>query len=67
MKQHVCSSNELNLLTRDQAASRLAISTRKLDLMREAGKLSFVQIGRRIGFLPCDLDRFIEAHRVESV
>ncbi len=67
MKELSFASTDSNVLSREQAAMRMGISTRNLDYMRQSGKLPFLQIGRRIGFLPYDLDRFIEAHRVESV
>lgn len=58
--------NDAFLLSREQAARFLLISTRNLDYLREAGQLPFVRIGRRVGFLRQDLDQFIQHRRVES-
>lgn len=60
------SSSESDLLSREQAANRLGISMRNLDYLREAGRLPFIQIGRRVVFSPLDLERFIEARRVAA-
>jgi hypothetical protein len=54
------------LLSREQAARHLGISTRNLDYLREAGRITFIQIGRRVVFSPLDLSQFVQAHRVES-
>jgi excisionase family DNA binding protein len=59
-------NNEACLLSREHAARFLLISTRNLDYLREAGKLPFVRIGRRVGFLRQDLEQFVEARRVQS-
>jgi len=59
-------TRESDLLSREQAANRLGISTRNLDYLREAGRLPFIQIGRRVVFSPLDLERFIEARRVTA-
>jgi len=45
-------SDRAALLSREQAARHLGISTRNLDYLREIGRLPFVQIGRRVGFYP---------------
>jgi excisionase family DNA binding protein len=66
MKEQANLSNGENLLSREQAARRLGISTRNLDYLREAGRLSFIQIGRRVIFSPTDLDQFIQMRRIES-
>jgi excisionase family DNA binding protein len=60
------SSNESDLLSREQAAKRLGISARNLSYLRDAGKLPFIQIGRRVLFSPLDLERFIEARKVNG-
>jgi len=59
-------SNEAGLLSREQSAKRLEISTRNLDYLRKAGKLPFIQIGRRILFAPIDLQEFIETRRIPA-
>jgi excisionase family DNA binding protein len=58
-------SNEAGrLLSRELSARYIAISTRNLDYLRAAGKIGFVQIGRRVLFSREDLDRFIEARKI---
>jgi excisionase family DNA binding protein len=47
------------LLTREEAADRLQISVRKLDRLREAGKIQAVQIDRAVRYHPKTLDRFV--------
>jgi excisionase family DNA binding protein len=59
-------TNDVHMLNREEAARFLLISTRNLDYLREAGKLPFVRIGRRVGFLRHDLERFVEARRVAA-
>lgn len=59
-------TNAAQMLSREDAARFLLISTRNLDYLREAGKVPFVQIGRRVGFLRQDLEQFIETRRVAS-
>jgi excisionase family DNA binding protein len=54
------------MLSRDQAARFLLISTRNLDYLRESGRLPFVRIGRRIGFIRQDLEQFVQERRVGS-
>jgi excisionase family DNA binding protein len=66
MQAQANSSNEVDLLSREQAAKRLGISARNLSYLRDAGKLPFIQIGRRILFSPLDLDQFIEARKVNG-
>ena len=52
------------LLSREQAAKRLGISTRNLDYLRGARKLPYIQISRRVVFSPLDLEQFIDSRRV---
>jgi hypothetical protein len=59
-------TNRAVLLSREQAARFLLISIRNLDYLREARRLPFVQIGRRVCFLRHDLELFIQNRRVES-
>jgi excisionase family DNA binding protein len=64
MNMQAVAANETNLLSREQAAKRLGISTRNLDYLREDRKVPFVQIGRRVFFAPIDLEHFIESRKV---
>lgn len=52
------------LLSREHAARQLGISTRNLDYLREAGRLPFIRIGRRVVFSPVDLEQFIASRKV---
>jgi len=53
-----------NLLSKTQAAQRLGVSVRNLDYRVKDGSIPFVKIGRLLRFIPRDLDRFIQAHRI---
>jgi excisionase family DNA binding protein len=59
-------NDQPGLLSREQAARHLGISTRNLDYLREAGRLPFVQIGRRVVFVPADLEHFVQSRRIEG-
>lgn len=54
------------LLTREEAANRLAISTRTLDDLEASGRLQAVRIGRRVLYHPETLDSFIRAQSRED-
>lgn len=47
------------LLTEPEAAERLKVCARTLRKARDAGRLTYVLIGRRILYTPEDLQRFI--------
>lgn len=49
------------LLTRDEAADRLRISTRTLDDLEASGRLQAVRIGRRVLYHPDTLDTYIRS------
>ena len=53
-----------SLLSREQAAKALGICGRNVDYLREAGKLPFVRIGRRVLYAPADIEHFIESRKV---
>jgi excisionase family DNA binding protein len=52
------------LLDKIQAAERINISLRNLDNRIKAGTIPFVKIGRLVRFIPSDIEKFIEAHKV---
>lgn len=54
------------LLTRDEAADRLRISTRTLDDIEASGRLQAVRIGRRVLYHPATLDAFIRRQAGEG-
>jgi excisionase family DNA binding protein len=53
-----------SLLDKIQAAERINISLRNLDNRIKAGTIPFVKIGRLVRFIPSDIEKFIEAHKV---
>jgi excisionase family DNA binding protein len=59
------------LLTKSQAAKLIGIHERTLDLWQAQRKIPFIKLGsgRRalVRFRPCDLDAFLESHRVEAI
>jgi excisionase family DNA binding protein len=54
------------LLTRDEAADRLRISTRTLDDLEASGRLQAVRIGRRVLYHPDTLDAYIRSQAGEG-
>lgn len=52
-----------SLLKPDQAAERLAISTRTLRKLRREGKLHYIRVRSGIRYDPDDLDRYVEGAR----
>ena len=62
MTLHDDSSN--SLLDKIQTAERLNISLRTLDNRIKAGAIPFVRLGKLVRFIPSDIAKFIEAHRV---
>lgn len=54
------------LLTREEAAERLGISTRTLDDLEASGRLQAVRIGRRVLYHPETLDSFIRTQSRED-
>jgi excisionase family DNA binding protein len=53
-----------NLLDKKATAERLSISLRTLDNHIKAGRLPFVKLGKLVRFIPGDIEKFIEGHRV---
>lgn len=51
------------LLTETQASARLQVCGRTLRKERQAGRLVYVRIGRKVLYHPDDLDSFIEGAR----
>jgi excisionase family DNA binding protein len=62
MKLQDNSSN--SLLDKIQTAERLNISLRTLDNRIQAGAIPFVRLGKLVRFIPSDIEKFIEAHKV---
>ena len=59
---NTCSND--NLLSKQEAAQRLSISLRNLDNRIKAGSIPFVRLGRLVRFVPSDIEKFIEAHKI---
>jgi len=53
-----------NLLDKIETAERLNISLRTLDTRIKAGTIPFLKIGKLIRFIPSDIEKFIEAHKI---
>ena len=55
------------LLTRDEAAERLGLSSAEsLRRLRRLRRIGFVKVGRRVRFRPGDVEAFIAAHHVPA-
>ena len=57
----------LPLLDWDGAAERLAVTPRMVKELWAKRQLAGVRVGKHIRFDVADVDRFIDAHRVEEV
>jgi excisionase family DNA binding protein len=62
MKRQETDSN--NLLDKIETAERLRISLRTLDNRIKAGTIPFVRLGKLVRFIPSDIEKFIEAHKI---
>jgi excisionase family DNA binding protein len=54
------------LLTRDDAAELLKVSTDTVDRLVRAGGLSFVRVGAQVRFTIADMEAFIAGNRQEA-
>jgi excisionase family DNA binding protein len=63
MSQNVHAINE-GLMTREEAAHHLKISTRKLRYEVKAKRIPFVQLGRLIRFFREDLEAYAQGRRI---
>jgi excisionase family DNA binding protein len=57
-------TSSYNLLDKIETAERLRISLRTLDNRIKAGTIPFVRLGKLVRFIPSDIEKFIEAHRI---
>jgi len=57
-------TSSYNLLDKIETAERLRISLRTLDNRIKAGTIPFVRLGKLVRFIPCDIEKFIEAHKI---
>jgi excisionase family DNA binding protein len=60
-------SDTSNLLTLDQAAERLGMSTRYVRRLVSEHRIVFYRLGRAVRLDPADLDAHIAAGRVEPI
>lgn len=63
MTTHETTATE-GLLDKIQAAARLRVSPRTIDNRIKDGAIPYVKLGKLIRFIPADLERFIQSHRV---
>jgi len=66
VEQLDASTDSNALLTRQEAANRLRISTRTLDDLEASGRLRAIRIGRRVLYHPDTLDAFIRQRSREG-
>ena len=60
-------SDEHNLMTIEEAAEFLSVSTSTLYGWVWQRRIPFVKVGRALRFEIRDLEKFIQSHRVEAV
>ncbi|MEM7093719.1 MAG: helix-turn-helix domain-containing protein [Actinomycetota bacterium] len=63
---HLDSPDDDVLLDVDSLAHRLAVSPRFVRRLVEERRIRFLKIGRHVRFDPADVERWIEAQRVEQ-
>ena len=54
------------LLTLEQAATKVKISIRKIQLDKAAGSIAYVKFGRLTRFRPCDIEEYILSRLVPA-
>ncbi len=64
MSTQIAEQTGAALLTVPEAAQQLRISIRNLNYRMQAGQIPFVKIGKSVRFLPVDLERYIDQHRI---
>jgi excisionase family DNA binding protein len=55
-------NNAVKLLTKKEAAERLAVSVRTLDRMRSTGEIQATMVRDAVRFDPAVIDRYIARH-----
>jgi excisionase family DNA binding protein len=60
------SLENITLLTREEAAQRLRMSSSQLDLLVKQGAISAIKFDRRPRFKLQEISRFLEAHTPRS-
>jgi DNA binding domain, excisionase family len=53
-----------SLLDKNQTAELLNISLRNLDTKLKAGMIPHVRLGKLVRFIPSDIQKYIEAHKL---
>jgi excisionase family DNA binding protein len=64
MQTQIAEQTGAALLTLPETAQQLRISVRNLNYRMKSGQIPYVKIGKSVRFLPADLCRFIEQHRI---
>ena len=57
-------SSSSALLDKTETAKLLNISPRTLDTKVKGGLIPHVRLGKLVRFIPSDLDRYIQSHRI---
>jgi len=57
-------TSRISLLDKQETAERLNISQRTLDNRIKSGAIPFVKLGKLVRFVPSDIEKYIEGHRV---
>lgn len=57
-------TSDTGLWDKRQTADRLNVSQRTIDNRIKAGTIPYLKIGKLIRFLPSDIERFVESHRI---
>ena len=60
------SSQADTYLTSEQVCEILGVSSKQFQKYRNERRIAFSQLGRKISVKRSDLDRFLEAHRIEA-
>lgn len=63
--QVMCVTEE-RLLTKSEVAYKLGVSEKTIDRLVASNKLAARKIGGRLRFEPAEIDRYIEASRLEQ-
>jgi excisionase family DNA binding protein len=64
MKTQTKSQFSTSLLDKKETAVLLNISLRNLNTKLKAGAIPHVRLGKLVRFIPSDLDRYIQSHRI---
>jgi len=60
-------SNSKKLLSISEAAAILGICIKMVRNLIHARKITFVKVGNRYKFEPCDIEKYIEKNKIKAV